>query len=72
MLNYSQTGESRSRIMFFYYTKTCFNYPVNIKISPQHYSSTVKIEFSYVKDRFDPDDYSESITIHEKLVLKQQ
>ena len=72
MLNSSQAGDSRSRIMIPYYTKTYFNHPLTIKISPQHYLSTVKIELSFVKGPSDPNEYSESITIHEKLVLKQQ
>ena len=72
MLNSSQAGESCSRIMIPFYVQACFNYPVTIKVSPQHYSSTVKAEVSYV--RVDPFTYgySKSITIYEKLVLKQQ
>lgn len=70
MLNSLKAGEPRSRVM----TPRCdiyFNNPITIKISPQHYSSTIKIEFSYIDNHPSPYDYSESITIHEKLVLKQ-
>ena len=72
MLNSSHAGESRSRILGRNYSPVHSNYPITLKISTQHYSSTVKIEVSYIQDGPDPYDDSYSITIHEKLVLKQQ
>ena len=71
MLSSSQAGKYRSRIKFPGFGED-FNYPLTIKISPQHYSSTVKIEFSYVEGGSSPYDYSKSFIIHEKLVLKQR
>ncbi|KAI8645265.1 hypothetical protein BD408DRAFT_83617 [Parasitella parasitica] len=52
--------------------------PFAVRVSPQHHSSTLKVEFSYTKifdfkeTRFLPIYTNESINIHEKLVLKQQ
>lgn len=71
MVTSSQAGESRIRIMFSYFKQIHTNYPRTIKISPQHYSSTVKIEVSYIHDGSDPYGFSNSITIQEKLILKQ-
>ena len=72
MLSYSQSVEYRNRIMDLSHNREDLNYPFTIKISRQHYSSTVKIEVSYVQGSSAPYHYSKSFAIHEKLVLKQK
>jgi len=72
MVSSSHAVETRSHIIGSYFDEVRFNYPLTIKISPQHYSSTVKIEFSYVLGSSHPYDHSQSIIIHEKLVLEQK
>ncbi|KAF1799885.1 hypothetical protein FB192DRAFT_1285894, partial [Mucor lusitanicus] len=47
------------------------SYPLSIKISPQNYSSSIKVEFTYVKLSKSSHLHSDSITIHERLILKK-
>ncbi|KAL7334848.1 hypothetical protein PS15p_200417 [Mucor circinelloides] len=46
-------------------------YPFTIKISPQNYSSSIKVEFTYVKRSNSPALQSDSIIIHERLILNR-
>ncbi|EPB84115.1 hypothetical protein HMPREF1544_09103 [Mucor circinelloides 1006PhL] len=46
-------------------------YPFTIKISPQNHSSSIKIEFTYVKQSNSPALQSDSIIIHERLILNR-
>ena len=72
MLSSSQPGQSLSQIMISNHSKAGFYFPTTVKISPQHYSSTVKIVVSCVVGGYKPTETHQSITINEKLVLKQQ
>lgn len=70
-LNSSQSDKNWQRIWFPGSLYVNHTYPLTIKILPQTYSSTIKVEFTYVRLSKFPILQCESVTIHERLILKQ-
>lgn len=49
-------------------------YPLTVRVTPQHHSSTTEFELSYVDDGYDAIDNPvfKSFSVQERLALKQQ
>lgn len=75
MPNCVEADEDYDTIISWFPYKLNYTYPLTFRIIPQHYSSAVKIAFSYVTST-PADNYTEldsnCFDINETLVLKQQ